>query len=248
VAIQRKEGQREFAVCEKCGQRKCITCGMFARMNKRVEGEERTGLCRGCAGAYKRHRDALRRMNIPLPQDDRELESLLLEVQRLQPHTVVEIGTRDGGSLWMIAQYLPAGATVVSIDLPGAAWGRSDSGENKERVLDDLRARAFKTHGIEADSHETSTRETLQNVLGGRPIDFLFIDGDHTFRGSLRDWELYHPLVRAGGMVAFHDIYETPKTPQIKVHLLWRVLKTLFPNKEWGAREDKRFGIGVLWN
>jgi cephalosporin hydroxylase len=37
-------------------------------------------------------------------------------------------------------------------------------------------------------------------------IDALFIDGDHAYNAVLQDWLLYEPLVRAGGIVAFHDI------------------------------------------
>jgi predicted O-methyltransferase YrrM len=37
-------------------------------------------------------------------------------------------------------------------------------------------------------------------------VDFLFIDGDHRYEGVLADWRDYAPLVRPGGLVAFHDI------------------------------------------
>lgn len=36
-------------------------------------------------------------------------------------------------------------------------------------------------------------------------IDFLFIDGSHAYQDVLCDWLLYHPLVRPGGYVGFHD-------------------------------------------
>lgn len=38
-------------------------------------------------------------------------------------------------------------------------------------------------------------------------IDFLFIDGDHTRRGCLRDAETFLPFLKVGGIVVFHDIY-----------------------------------------
>lgn len=38
-----------------------------------------------------------------------------------------------------------------------------------------------------------------------RQVDLLFIDGAHTYQAVLCDWLLYHDLVRAGGLVAFHD-------------------------------------------
>lgn len=37
------------------------------------------------------------------------------------------------------------------------------------------------------------------------PIDFLFLDGDHTEEGVFKDWEIYSPLVKKGGLIALHD-------------------------------------------
>jgi hypothetical protein len=39
-------------------------------------------------------------------------------------------------------------------------------------------------------------------------VDFLFIDGDHSYKSVLSDWLLYSPLVSSGGMVVFHDTKE----------------------------------------
>jgi predicted O-methyltransferase YrrM len=37
------------------------------------------------------------------------------------------------------------------------------------------------------------------------PIDFVFIDGDHSYEGLRADWEGWSPLVAPGGVVALHD-------------------------------------------
>ena len=36
-------------------------------------------------------------------------------------------------------------------------------------------------------------------------IDFLFIDGNHSYESVLCDFLLYYPLVKKGGIVGFHD-------------------------------------------
>ncbi len=38
-----------------------------------------------------------------------------------------------------------------------------------------------------------------------RPIDLIFIDGDHSYEGIKRDWELFVPHVKSFGIVVFHD-------------------------------------------
>jgi len=44
-----------------------------------------------------------------------------------------------------------------------------------------------------------------------RPIDLIFIDGDHSYTGVKRDWELFAPHVRPFGIVVFHDtIWDLP--------------------------------------
>lgn len=40
-------------------------------------------------------------------------------------------------------------------------------------------------------------------------IDFLHIDGDHTYEGVKIDWELYSPKVRRGGYITIHDTDES---------------------------------------
>jgi predicted O-methyltransferase YrrM len=37
------------------------------------------------------------------------------------------------------------------------------------------------------------------------PIDLLFIDGDHSYEGVKRDWDLFAPYVKPFGIVVFHD-------------------------------------------
>lgn len=38
-----------------------------------------------------------------------------------------------------------------------------------------------------------------------KPLDFLFIDGNHSYESVLCDFLLYYPLVKKKGIIAFHD-------------------------------------------
>ena len=42
-------------------------------------------------------------------------------------------------------------------------------------------------------------------VAEGGPVDFVFIDGDHSYEGLRGDWEAWGPFVAPGGIVALHD-------------------------------------------
>jgi predicted O-methyltransferase YrrM len=43
------------------------------------------------------------------------------------------------------------------------------------------------------------------------PVDFVFIDGDHSEAGLLGDWRAWSPLVEREGIVALHDSRSTPE-------------------------------------
>jgi hypothetical protein len=57
---------------------------------------------------------------------------------------------------------------------------------------------------ILGDSRSAITVEKLRVRLAGRPIDLLFIDGDHAYDSVRRDYELYAPLAKY--LIALHDI------------------------------------------
>jgi len=40
-------------------------------------------------------------------------------------------------------------------------------------------------------------------------LDFVYIDGDHSYEATKKDIEIYYPKVRIGGVIAGHDFKET---------------------------------------
>ena len=45
------------------------------------------------------------------------------------------------------------------------------------------------------------------------PIRVLWIDGDHSYKGTKRDFELFRPFLSEGAIVAFHDVLALPPGP-----------------------------------
>lgn len=135
----------------------------------------------------------------------------------------VEIGTHFGGTLacwaemsWCSPSCAPP--IVIGIDLPLGEGGPAEwGGISRERTLERNRAFELKyphVKNIVGNSHNDDTVDELKTLLAGRPIDFLFIDGDHTWEGVSADFRLYSPLVRSGGIVAFHDINPSIRNEQ----------------------------------
>jgi predicted O-methyltransferase YrrM len=67
-----------------------------------------------------------------------------------------------------------------------------------------------KIHLVREDSHALATLSLIKKILEGRKLDFLFIDGDHTYNGVKTDFEMCSKLVKKGGIIAFHDTVPGP--------------------------------------
>lgn len=119
-------------------------------------------------------------------------------VRELRPSAVCEIGAAGGGTAFIFAHAAADEATVVSVDLE---FGRA----RREAVRLFARARQ-RLVCVQGDSHEPATLDAVRATLAGRPLDLLYLDGDHSFEGVAADFRLYAPLVRAGGLVVLHDI------------------------------------------
>jgi MMP 1-O-methyltransferase len=77
---------------------------------------------------------------------------------------------------------------------------------------DDFRT-SLRTAGVESavEAHRAYSRDVAQ--AWNRPIRFLWIDGDHTYRGSKEDIDLFRPHLVPGAIVALHDVLHTFEGP-----------------------------------
>ena len=183
-----------------------------------------------------------------------EFERLLQQVAECPPRAVLEIGTANGGSLFSFAGLCAPTAHIISVDLPQGQFGggypswkiplyKAFAGPNQRLDL------------IRGDSHATSTLERVQDLLGGAVLDLLFIDGDHTYEGVRQDFEDYSPLVRPGGLIAFHDI-AWPDEEAIagseveylvgEVPRFWSELRAKHGGEEYIYGTGFGFGIGLI--
>ena len=121
----------------------------------------------------------------------------------LKPKVAVEIGSARGKSACYVGQALKENGSgkLFAIDPHTRTdWNDEDSVD----TLDEMRRniRSLKLEKRVEIIRETSERAAARWML---PIDMLFIDGDHSYEGVKRDWELFSPHVSAFGVVIFHD-------------------------------------------
>ena len=140
-----------------------------------------------------------------------ELRALLELLAKEPPRAVLEIGTGRGGTLFLFAAVARPDATLVSVDAADAeVFGGRRAYKRRARLYRALGRPDQRIVFILGDSHDDKTREEIVTALEGQRLDFLFIDGDHTLEGVDADFRTYSPLVRPGGLVAFHDIVPGP--------------------------------------
>lgn len=175
-----------------------------------------------------------------------EITELAKIVENLKPKVVVEIGTARGGTLFAFSRLATPTAIIVSIDLP---WGGTgDYPTWREKIYQKFSSPEQKLTLMRADSHQQETLEKLESVLGGRDIDFLFIDGDHTYGGVKKDYELYSPLVRVGGVIALHDVAKHNATPNCEVDRFWDEIRATSKSQEFISVPPQNWGgIGVVY-
>jgi predicted O-methyltransferase YrrM len=157
-------------------------------------------------------------------QKKTELRPFISWLRKQTLRTVVEIGTYRGGTLWLWCRLAEPDALIVSIDLPGGEFGGGYDDAHAQRIQAYARANQELVL-IQADSHREETRDELAAALGGRSIDFLFIDADHTYAGVKQDYETYAPFVRHGGVIALHDILPNTVDDRCNVDFFWEQLK-----------------------
>lgn len=90
---------------------------------------------------------------------------------------------------------------------------------------------------IVGDTHNVETLWRLRNMLNGRKVNLLFIDGSHGYESARIDFEFYEPLVQ--NIVAFHDICE----PACGCSQLWQELFNDI--RPWAKVVFYRFGPGA---
>ena len=176
-----------------------------------------------------------------------EFVQLTALIQKNKPRVVVEIGTANGGTLSAWCAVADPQATIISLDLPGGIHGGGYA-YWRTLIYRQFAQPGQKLRLLRADSHQPTSLAELKKILPPAGVDFLFIDGDHTYEGVKADFEMYSPLVRKGGLIAFHDICLHPPAMHCHVDKFWAELRQKYQSSSELVENPKHggFGIGLI--
>ena len=125
-------------------------------------------------------------------------------VRCLEPDVVVEIGSARGHSTCTMAlacQHNTRGKVYGIDPHEPTAWSDTGAGKGTEEFLRER----LRMYGLEdrCEVVRATSAEAAKNW--DRPIDLLFIDGDHTYEGVKTDFECFKPWLAGKALVVFHD-------------------------------------------
>lgn len=187
-AIRRRKARREFE-----RQRKILTGSLdvefpgLPKMRAVIQGAVRTSSSRGNVSAQ-------------------ELIILSSVCALKRPQKIVEFGTYDGLTTLHFAMNSPHDAQVITLDL---------SPDDPLRVPDT--EDTFYTRGVVVGSHFEGSDESrrIRQVFGDsrkfnhkelhKQVDFIFVDGGHTYEIVKSDSEKAFDMLSPGGVIFWHD-------------------------------------------
>jgi predicted O-methyltransferase YrrM len=142
-----------------------------------------------------------------IPTDMTPAERLLLlrlakAVCRAGGTNLVEVGSYLGASSCFIAEGIRAAgssARLYCVD----TWKNDAMSEGTRDTWEEFR-RNTAPYGTAVEAVRKRSVEAAASF--GRPVDFLFVDADHSYEAVRADIEAWFPLLAPGAVAAFHDV------------------------------------------
>lgn len=160
-------------------------------------------------------------------------------VSKLNPQFIMEIGVERGGSLQVWANCINPPGFIIGLDCQDIVdWNKFST----KNFLNFIQADSTDKE-IVKEVYDYVEDINHDNNLEG--LDFLFIDGDHSYGGVMEDFKNYSSLVRSGGIIGFHDINMTLDGSD-NVTKFWREVKQSFKHEELVGSHGP-IGIGLLY-
>lgn len=114
---------------------------------------------------------------------------------------LVEIGVWHGVTTCRLRRVMAADGILMGVD----PFPKGRLGFSMQRVIARREVNRI-TNGRIQWQRLTGVEAALDYAtLYGQIVDFIFIDGDHSYDGLRSDWEAWSSLIACGGIVALHD-------------------------------------------
>lgn len=172
----------------------------------------------------------------------------LLDIHK--PKIILEIGCGNCGSTWAFSK-LDSVEHIIVVDLPAGNWGGNPKDVTEGRLRGIAQNSKAKITFVSGNSQNSECYSEVLKALADEKVDFLFIDGDHSYDGVKTDFMTYSPLVSKPGLIGFHDIAEHAPETGCEVERFWKeVMTSGIPESDYQTfiqkTEPSWGGIGII--
>ena len=133
-------------------------------------------------------------------------EADLLKTLARGARCIVEIGVYEGSSAVVFCDILGPEAELHLVDpfIDESGWAMRPGWHGTPAATRLAVRRRCRAGGPNVRWHIARSQD-VGRYWRGPEVDLVFVDGDHSPDACREDWDVWHPHVRPGGTVAFHD-------------------------------------------
>lgn len=140
------------------------------------------------------------------PYDWVSTKGLAPYIKRLGENVVgIEIGTCRAESTAYLLEKCPNIQRIFTIDPYQAYqdWNGEITQDDVDRFMDAAK-KNLEPYGDRARMIRETSTQAVSNFTDTL-VDFIFVDGDHSYEATLADCEAYYPFLKPGGFFCGHD-------------------------------------------
>ena len=180
------------------------------------------------------------------PTNRRRWDAIIDRLPKDRQIIGVEIGVLNGSTAKKILETLPL-VTHIMVDpweVPDSNSSYAKSGDENslkpQKDHDEAYERVVAISSRHPDNsiiHRMYSSEAVE-LYDDKSLDYVFIDGDHSYEGVRNDIEIWIDKVKPGGWIGGHD-YDHPRLPGVKMAVDEAFMKEdieLDDNRTWFVR------------
>jgi GT2 family glycosyltransferase len=162
-------------------------------------------------------------------------------IDAVRPSVLVELGTHHGESYFGFCQAIHEGSIDCRTFAVDTWQGDRNTGRYGPVVFEKVSA-YNSAHYARFSSLLRMTFDQASSLFADGTVDFLHLDGCHTYRAAKADFETWLPKMSSGGIILLHDI--AVRGEDFEVWRFWDEVSREFPSFAFFHSS----GLGVLAN
>ncbi len=172
-------------------------------------------------------------------------------IRNLRPNRILVVGSRFGyipaicamackDNNFGVVDFVDAGFDMNSTQEKRSSWGGVGFWKNTDIE------KHFESFGLNKfiSVHVTTTSE-FHKLHPKRKWGYIYLDGDHSFKGVSADFNYFYPSLNTSGVLCLHDIHM--KTEGESVYGVWKLWKNLIKEKKYHMLDiPGNYGLGII--